>query len=59
VLHTATSKNQLHFPGSGFHQLQPKGENRYAMKVDRRFRITFTWDDANGDALRVNLEDYH
>lgn len=59
VLHNATSKSQLKFHGFGFHRLNPKVENRYAMKVDKRFRITFIWDDANGDALRVNLKNYH
>jgi plasmid maintenance system killer protein len=40
VLSSAKSKRDLHFPGSGFHPLEPSRDCRYALKVDKRFRIT-------------------
>lgn len=43
-------------PGWGLHPLQGKPE-RFAISVNGPWRITFEWED--GDALRVDLEQYH
>jgi toxin HigB-1 len=59
ILNQAKTKVDLNYPGSGFHPLEPKEKNYYALKVDKRFRITFRWDDEKGQALEVNLENYH
>ncbi|MHC1726712.1 MAG: type II toxin-antitoxin system RelE/ParE family toxin [Syntrophobacteraceae bacterium] len=59
VLNSARSKLDMNYPGSGFHPLEPKGLNCYAMKVDKRFRITFRWDEKECHAFEVNLENYH
>jgi toxin HigB-1 len=59
ALNSAKSKRDLNYPGSGFHQLNPVTGNKYALKVDKRFRVTFVWDEDHGNASRVNLEDYH
>jgi toxin HigB-1 len=47
---------ELNVPGWRFHQLQGKPV-RYALAVNGPWRITFKWED--GDALRVDLEQYH
>ena len=56
VLDHAESLTDLDVPGFNFHGLQgvPK---RYSIHVNGPWCITFEWQD--GDALRVNLEQYH
>jgi len=49
----------MNYPGSGFHPLEPKEEHCFAMKVDKRFRVTFRWDEKEGNVWEVNFEDYH
>lgn len=46
----------LGVPGWKFHRLQGKPE-RFAIGVNGPWRITFEWKD--GDALKVDLEQYH
>ncbi|MDR3554017.1 MAG: type II toxin-antitoxin system RelE/ParE family toxin [Syntrophobacteraceae bacterium] len=59
VLNSARSKKEMNYPGSGFHPIEPKEEHFFAMKVDKRFRITFKWDEKEGHAWEVNFENYH
>lgn len=47
----------MDYPGSGLHKLEPKKDNRWAVKVDKNWRLTFLFKD--GDAYEVNYEDYH
>ncbi|MXX40336.1 MAG: plasmid maintenance system killer [Gemmatimonadetes bacterium] len=56
VLDHAESLTDLNVPGFNFHGLQgvPK---RYSIHVNGPWCITFEWQ--NGDAFRVNLEQYH
>jgi proteic killer suppression protein len=56
VLDQAESLTDLNLPGFNFHGLQgmPK---RYSMHVNGPWCITFEWKD--GDALKINLEQYH
>jgi proteic killer suppression protein len=56
VLDAATSLTDMALPGLGFHRLQGKPV-RYALAVNGPWRITFEW--AEGDAIRVDLEQYH
>ena len=44
-------------PGYGFHPLKGDRKGTYAVTVSGNWRITFGF--ANGDAIDVNLEDYH
>jgi len=46
----------LHVPGFNFRGLQG-APRRYSIHVNGPWCITFEWDD--GDALRVDLEQYH
>lgn len=57
VLDAATSIQDVNFPGSGLHLLQPKAENRWAVKVSGNWRVTFRFE--NGDAHQLDYEDYH
>ena len=43
-------------PGWGVHRLRGKPA-RFAISVNGPWRITFEWED--GDAFRVDLEQYH
>jgi len=56
ALDQAESLTDLNMPGFNFHSLQglPK---RYSIHINGPWSITFEWED--GDALRVDLEQYH
>jgi proteic killer suppression protein len=56
VLEQAETLTDLNLPGFNFHGLRgvPK---RYSMHVNGPWSITFEWKD--GDALKINLEQYH
>jgi len=56
VLNGATVPDDMNLPGFYFHKLKGKPE-RYSVRVTGNWRLTFRWGD--GDALDVNLEDYH
>ncbi len=57
ALDAAISPQDLNFPGSGLHRLQPKKDNRWAVKVSGNWRITFRFE--SGDVYEVDYEDYH
>lgn len=56
ALDQAKSLTDLNLPGFNFHGLQgtPK---RYSIHVNGPWCITSEWED--GDALKINLEQYH
>lgn len=56
VLDHADSLSELSLPGFSFHSLRglPK---RYSIHINGPWCITFEWE--NGEALRVDLEQYH
>lgn len=56
VLDQANVLKELNIPGFDFHGLQEKPK-RYSIHVNGPWCITFEWED--GDALRVDLEQYH
>jgi len=47
----------MNLPGFRFHALKGKEKGRYAVDASGNWRITFAWLD--GDAIDVDLEDYH
>jgi proteic killer suppression protein len=57
LLDAADVISVMNFPGSDLHLLQPKGEQRWAVKISGNWRITFRFQD--GDAYEVDYEDYH
>ena len=56
-LEAASVIEDMNFPGSNLHLLEPKKKGRWAVKVSGNWRITFRFKD--GDAYEVNYEDYH
>lgn len=56
ALEEAQRLEALNIPGFNFHPLRGK-PTRYSLHVNGPWCITFEWDE--GEALRVNLEQYH
>ena len=46
-------------PGLNLHPLVGKLAGQWAVTVRANWRITFTFDDATGEALVLNYVDYH
>ena len=57
LLDAATLPENMNFPGSGFHKLQPPTADRYAVSVSGNWRICFVF--RNGNAYQVEYIDYH
>ncbi len=57
LLEAADTISVMNFPGSALHLLQPKHEQRWAVKVSGNWRVAFIFD--HGDAYEVNYTDYH
>ena len=58
VLNRATQLEDLYFPPSNqFHALSGDTPTRYAIAVDKQWRITFEWHE--GEVYNVLFEDYH
>jgi len=57
-LDAAVVPEDMNLPGYRFHGLQGKPK-RYAVDASGNYRVTFAWDDASGDAIDVDIEDYH
>jgi toxin HigB-1 len=47
----------MNVAGWGFHKLTGDQVGRYAVKVDKNYRLTFGWSAP--DAVDVEYEDYH
>lgn len=56
VLDQAEVLVDLNLPGFGLHLLHGRPQ-RYSVQVNGPWRITFEW--ADGEAVRVDLEQYH
>ena len=47
----------MNFPGSRLHKLEPKKENIWSVTVSGNWRVTFKFIDS--DAYDLNYTDYH
>ncbi len=56
VLHAAETIEDADVPGARLHALRGN-PRRYAMVVNKNWRITFEWSEDG--AVAVDLEDYH
>jgi proteic killer suppression protein len=56
-LDAAIRPEDMNLPGFGFHGLKGDRKGTYAVSVSGNRRITFRFEI--GDAIDVNLEDYH
>ena len=57
VLEAATTIQDINFPGSRLHRLQPREHNRWSVRVSGNWRVTFRFEQ--GDAYEVDYEDCH
>jgi toxin HigB-1 len=57
MLDQAMVPEDMNLPGYRFHGLKGRDKRRYAVDASGNWRVTFGWDD--GDAVDVDLEDYH
>ncbi|MEO6966862.1 MAG: type II toxin-antitoxin system RelE/ParE family toxin [Rhodanobacteraceae bacterium] len=57
ALNNAANLTDLNVPGFDFHPLRGFKPTRYSLHINGPWCITFDWVD--GDALRVDLEQYH
>jgi proteic killer suppression protein len=56
LLQAARTPDGMRGPGLDFHGLHGRPK-RYAVSVNRNWRITFGWEDDK--AVDIDLEDYH
>ena len=56
-LDAALRPEDMNIPGWRWHPLRGTSAGRYAVDASANWRITYGWND--GDALDVDLEDYH
>jgi proteic killer suppression protein len=57
ALDTARDLKELNVPGFDFHPLRGHKPTRYSLYINGPWCITFEWSE--GDAVRVDLEQYH
>ena len=57
LLDAAVAPADMDLPGYRFHSLKGDRKGAYAVSVSGNWRITFRFE--RGDAVDVNLEDYH
>lgn len=57
ALDAADEPSAVNIPGFDFHALRGFKPTRYSLHVNGPWCITFEW--ADGDAVRVDLEQYH
>ena len=55
LLNAAMAAENMNFPGSGFHKLQPPTADRYSVSVSGNWRICFVF--RNGNAYNVEYVD--
>jgi toxin HigB-1 len=59
TLDAAASPQGMNVAGWGFHLLTGNQAGRYAVKVDKNWRLTFGWSATGPDAIDTDYEDYH
>lgn len=57
AMDAAETPEELNMPGFGLHQLTGNKKGYWSLKVSGNWRVTFLFE--SGNALDVNLEDYH
>jgi toxin HigB-1 len=57
ALNAARELSELNIQGFDFHSLKGHKPTRYSLHVNGPWCITFEWNE--GDAMRVDLEQYH
>lgn len=57
ALDAASEPNDMNLPGFDFHALRGHKPKRYSVHINGPWCVTFEF--SNGDAFRVDLEQYH
>jgi toxin HigB-1 len=57
ILDTAQSIDDIDLPGFGLHRLKGQAKNRWSIKVNGNWRLTFELRE--GDVYLLDYEDYH
>ncbi len=57
LLNAAEQIDDMNFPGSDLHPLEPKQAGVWAVKVSKNWRVTFILEQ--GEARQVDYLDYH
>ncbi len=57
IIDAAVEVEDINFPGSYLHKLEPKKDNIWSVMVSGAWRITFKFE--NGDAFIVDYLNYH
>ena len=57
LLNAAIDVQDMNFPGSNLHKLEPRSDERYSVKVSGNWRIVFVFKA--GDASEIEYVDYH
>lgn len=57
IIDAAAEIKDINFPGSDLHQLNPKKDNIWSVKVSGAWRITFKFE--NGNAYILDYLNYH
>lgn len=59
ILDDAVNQNDLRSPPSNhFESLKGRLKGKYSIRVNDQWRLIFKWDDANGTAEEVYLDDH-
>jgi proteic killer suppression protein len=58
-LEAIENPQEMNQQGFGFHRLAGDQAGRYAVKVDKNWRVTFGWIGDSAEAVNVDYEDYH
>lgn len=59
LIDDAVSQNDLRSPPSNhFEALRGRLRGRYSIRVNRQWRLVFQWDDTNGTADNIYLDDH-
>ena len=56
-LDAALKPEEMNLPGYRFHRMKGDRKHAFSVSVSGNWQITFRFED--GDAVDVNLEDYH
>ncbi len=60
MLDAAQSLSDLKVPpGNDLHALHGDRKGQWSIKINDQWRICFTWDDRPGDAIGIQITDYH
>lgn len=57
AINEADAPEQLNFPGYDLHELKGRRAGIWAMKINKNWRLTFSFE--NGNAFDLDLENYH